>query len=528
MKNMSRIITAIMVLTIIHQTLGQYPQVQWQTNLGGSGDDRGWRVLHTTSGELLVASIVTSNDLDVPSHDYNRAFFLASLTMDGNINWGEVIGYVTSGNRAVDVIEVEGLNSYWTGTSVDSSADLACLATGPSHIWLSRVDETGGALEEKCLGGSQSDFLFRMFKDHDQSFFLIGSTSSSDGDITTNYGGSDLLLVKLSPNGEVIFNKCYGGSGADGGRYIYRTSDNHILISGTTRSDDGLLEGINVFSTSYSTAWLLKLDDDGEVVWQNCYGGEDQDIITAVGEYSNGDIWTVGYSRSNSGLVDCNAYNTDVCWVMRLDPTGNVLHRACFGGSMGSLAEDALLLPNDRLLLIGVTASNDGDVSYNHGATDAWLIQLDTDLSLMWEKTYGGSTYDRANSALLTSDGGLVFVGASSSNDGDLTGNHGMSDVWVVKLAPWDNGVSVQDVESKPGIQLFPNPANDLIYVQLAEPSGTGSLKIFDLLGALVHEQRVPQGQRRSEVPISSLARSAYVLQLQQDDRINSVQFIKY
>ena len=248
----------------------------------------------------------------------------------------------------------------------------------------------------------------------------------------------------------------------------------------------------------------------------------------AIGEYANGDIWAAGYSRSTTALVDCNPYNTDVCWVMRLDAQGQVIERACFGGSIGSSVEDAILLPNDHLLLIGNTASTDGDVSFNHGGTDAWILQLDPELSLVWEKTYGGSDHDIVHSSILTPDGGLVFVGESSSTDGDLTDNHGMSDVWVVKLAPWDNGVVVQEVESKPQIQLFPNPANDLLVIQFKEPSVPGYLTVFDPLGSLVMEQRVSTGLQQLELQLSGSANGPYFLRMVQGNKIITGHFIKY
>src|SRR5690606_3022074 len=134
--------------------------------------------------------------------------------------------------------------------------------------------------------------------------------------------------------------------------------------------------------------WILRLDELGEVIWQHCYGGENQDVIQAVGEYSDGTYWAVGFTRSTTGYADCNANRNDDYWILQLDQQGEVIQRVCLGGSGGDQLEDAFLVSGDNLLLVGHTSSSDGNVSFNHGGKDVWLIQLDAGLSVVWEKTF--------------------------------------------------------------------------------------------------------------------------------------------
>ncbi len=505
----------------------QAPAIEWQNNLGGTSVDRAWKVILSEENDLLIASLVYSLDIDVPLHQHDRAYWLCSLDPTGELQWDRVVGYVTGGNQKVELISRNNGSGYWAGATVDTLSDFSCTTSGISHIWLEHLNISGEGMGEICLGGSNGDAVRSLLMAGDGGVYLLGTSLSNDGDIPLNHGLSDLILLKLDSVGEVNWSRAYGGSHSEGGRSIVQTNDNDLLIAGTTRSNDHMLTGINPFPDLDMAAWLLKLDPFGELIWQQCYGGEDYDVIVAVGEYSNGDIWTVGYTRSTTNHADCNNYNADVCWVMRLDAQGEVLNKACFGSTLDSRINDAVLLPNDHLVCIGYTASAGGDVSEHYGATDVWIFQLDADLSLMWEKTYGGSDHDIANSAVLTPDGGLVFVGETSSNDGDLTGNHGMSDVWVVKLAPWDNGVVVQEVESKPEIHLFPNPAIEQLILQFSDPTTKGHLKIYNPLGELIHEQKVPQGQRRLEVELSKLTRGAYVIRLKQENTGESFRFIK-
>src|SRR5690606_13160397 len=82
----------------------------------------------------------------------------------------------------------------------------------------------------------------------------------------------------------------------------------------------------------------------------------------------------------------------------------------------------------------GGTSSNDGDVSGNYGSMDAWVVKLNADGDIQWQNAMGGGNADRAFSVQVTTDGGYVLAGHTFSNDGDVSGNHGGSDCWVVKL----------------------------------------------------------------------------------------------
>src|SRR5262249_3086673 len=83
----------------------------------------------------------------------------------------------------------------------------------------------------------------------------------------------------------------------------------------------------------------------------------------------------------------------------------------------------------------GYTYSNDGDVSGNHGGVDYWVVKLDGTGNISWQKTLGGSGGDYGQNVEPTADGGYIVSGSSNSTDGDVTGNHGIYDYWMVKLA---------------------------------------------------------------------------------------------
>ena len=106
----------------------------------------------------------------------------------------------------------------------------------------------------------------------------------------------------------------------------------------------------------------------------------------------------------------------------------------CLGGTVTDEANSIQQTSDGRFIVAGYTFSNDGDVSGNHGNSDYWVVKLNSSGDILWQKCLGGTIDDRAYSIQQTSDGGFIVAGFTVSNDGDVSGNHGASDAWVVKL----------------------------------------------------------------------------------------------
>lgn len=120
-----------------------------------------------------------------------------------------------------------------------------------------------------------------------------------------------------------------------------------------------------------------------------------------------------------------------------------------YGGSHEEFPVSFIEVPGNGYLVYGISESSDGDVSQNYGESDAWVIKLDNEGELEWEKNYGGSSFDWFNSAKPTTDGGYILAGYTESNDHDVTENFGRRDIWVVKITAtgdiqWQKSVGSQ------------------------------------------------------------------------------------
>jgi len=292
-----------------------------------------------------------------------------------------------------------------------------------------KLDETGNIQWQKYLGGSDGDGAFSIQQTSDGGYIVAGVAYSNDGDVSGNHGDSDYWIVKLDETGNIQWQKCLGGSREDVAKSIQQTSDGGYIVAGITPSNDGDVSG-NHGSADY---WIVKLDETGKIQWQKCLGGSDGDGAFSIQQTSDGGYIVAGVAYSNDGDVSGNHGDSDY-WIVKLDETGKIQWQKCLGGSSYDEAYSIQQTSDGGYIVAGYTYSNDGDVSGNHGDFDYWIVKLDETGNIQWQKCFGGSSYDYAQSIQQTSDGGYIVAGWTESNDGDVSGNHGNSDYWIVKL----------------------------------------------------------------------------------------------
>ncbi|HYV93822.1 MAG TPA: aryl-sulfate sulfotransferase [Chitinophagales bacterium] len=287
---------------------------------------------------------------------------------------------------------------------------------------------------QKSLGGSANDYGNSIQQTTDGGYIVAGSTSSNDGDVSGNNGPGDFWVVKLDGSGSLIWQKCLGGSGGEQAYSIQQTTDGGFIVAGSTQSNDGNVSGNHtVVYAPTVDYWVVKLDVDGNLIWQKCLGGFGDDRGQSVEQTSDGGYIVAGYSDSNDGDVSGN-HGLEDYWIVKLDSDGNLVWQKALGGSSNEYLQSIQQTTDGGFIVAGRTASNDGDVSGNHGNDDYWIVRLDTAGEIVWQKCLGGSIDDGAHSIQQTIDGGFIVGGSSSSNDSDVTANHGGGDDWIVKL----------------------------------------------------------------------------------------------
>ena len=217
----------------------------------------------------------------------------------------------------------------------------------------------------------------------------------------------------------ILWSKNYGGSGDDEVRAIQQTSDGGYIVAGYSKSTDGDVSG----NHGDSDFWILRLDADGDTLWTKCYGGSASDMVEDMQQTTDGGFVLAGQSSSTDGDVWGN-HGDDDFWILRLDAAGDTLWTKCYGGSSWDDAKAIQQTTDSGFVVAGVTYSTDGDVWGNHGDWDLWILRLDTLGDTLWTKCYGGSGRDWIYDIRQTIDSGFVVAGYSSSTDDDVSGNH--------------------------------------------------------------------------------------------------------
>ncbi len=170
--------------------------------------------------------------------------------------------------------------------------------------------------------------------------------------------------------------------------------------------------------------------------WQKCLGGSDYDVARFVGQTADGGYIVAGMTVSkNSGDVTLNKGGRDF-WVVKMDSNRVIQWQKTYGGYNYEEANTGDLTSDGGVIVAGSTNTiNNGDVSgYKGGSADIWVVKVSGAGALQWQKCLGGSSTDIAYSIKQTADGGYIVAGVTESNNGDVSGFKGTSDAWVVKL----------------------------------------------------------------------------------------------
>ncbi|WP_312303291.1 T9SS type A sorting domain-containing protein [Chryseobacterium sp.] len=282
---------------------------------------------------------------------------------------------------------------------------------------------------QKALGGSDGDLANSVQQTSDGGYIIAGGSASSNGDVTANQGYFDYWIVKLDALGTIQWQKSLGGNNDDNVNSIQQTSDGGYIVAGESSSTNGDVTG-NHGNSDY---WIVKLDLSGNLQWQKSLGGSNQDKANSIQQTFDGGYIVAGESYSNDGDVTGNHGNSDY-WIVKLDASGHIQWQKSLGGTSYDRAESIQQTTDGGYIVAGGAASNNGDVTGNHGNEDFWIVKLDESGNIQWEKSLVGNLADAAESIRQTTDGGYIVAGGSNSVNSEVPTAFGISNYCVAKL----------------------------------------------------------------------------------------------
>lgn len=232
--------------------------------------------------------------------------------------------------------------------------------------------------------------------------------------------GAVLFCIRVFSQAPAIeWQKCYGSTLTDIGSVIRQTTDGGFILSGFADTSDAQVTG-NHGGADY---WIVKTDSLGNIQWETSLGGSGTDYAGPIIQTRDGGYIVAGESDSKDGNVTGNHGSFDY-WIVKLNATGNIQWQESLGGDSSDEATAIRQTTDGGYIVAGYTWSVSGEVTGNHGKADYWVVKLDSAGAMQWEKAMGGSGIDLAYDVLQTNDGGYIVAGTTLSNDGQVTGYH--------------------------------------------------------------------------------------------------------
>jgi hypothetical protein len=359
-------------------------------------------------GGIVHAASVTTFSKTYGGSDYQQANSVIQTSDGGYALAGWTSSYGTGYYNFWLVKTDSQGNQQWTqayGSAGDSEASLVVQTSDGGYALAGFTNSTGNGVYSFWLVKTDSKGSMQWSKAYggsgDSEAYVMIQTSDG-GYLLAGYtttpgtGGRQILLVKTDSNGNMIWNQTYGGPGDNVANSVIQTSDGGYAIAGST---DSAGAGGNDY-------YLVKVNANGIMEWSQTYGGLGDDYAYSVVQSSDGGYTLAGYSYSYS-----DGYNN--FWLVKTDSNGNMLWSQTYDGGADSEASSLVRTSDGGYAVAGNIQSSSGEA--------IWLVKTDASGDAQWTQTYTSSGDNYATSLIQTSDGGYAVAGYTDASGAGST-----------------------------------------------------------------------------------------------------------
>lgn len=459
--------------------------ILWQKNYGSDDDERIPRLylLNGSSGEMIFTCYTNSNlgcDKSEPNRDtiplLSADFWVVKLDASGNIIWERTLG----GDNFDDYNTIAELSNGNLAVAGESNSPVGYDKTVANYTisndyWTLLLDATGNTLSDHVYGGDGGEFLSSIVPDQSGGFLLAGSTNSVvSGDVSEpGQGNYDFWMIKVDQQGNKVWDKRYGGTGPDQCKHAVTTPDGGYLLTGFTVSPQG--GDVTEAPKGLQDYWVVKTDAAGNKQWDRRFGS----TLGSFGQYGTpdglGNYWIAGYTSGTDTLdVSEPSYGGSDYWILLIDSLGNKIRDKRFGGNNNDFATGISILNDTSFMAFGYSDSGYSSIkqSLSKGWIDYWLVKF--------------STPDTSSSLPTSNTPGLPF-------------------------------------------ELYPNPAGDEVNLMIyAHHDETCVLEISDLTGRLILSETVllTHGTNYRKMNLQYLSNGNYIISLIGNNHVNHKRII--
>lgn len=413
--------------------MDEHGELDWQKAVGGPGTDLLQTVKLTKDAGFLLAGTSDSGEgfQKKEACKGKEDFWIIKLDAKGGEQWQRTIG--GSGQEQLSSAFPTSDGGYILGGSSSSEKSPEVKGGrdpfgkwqdgfGSLDFWAVKLDSKGKLEWQRTIGGEHLDQLRGILQTRDGGYLLAGySNSHVSGNKTEKcYGLGDYFVVKLDKDGNVEWQKVYGGDGDDQPYALIESYDGNFIIAGNSNS--GTTGNKTVSNKKGTDFWMLKIDPLGEIIWQNTYDIGNTDLLTSLEENKDNSLLLGGYAQ---------------------------------------------------------TETFDAKKKDNEGVNDYVIIKTNAGGEEKWGQSVGSNGEDVLRKAVETRDGGYLLAGTSKGDiSRDRYTGKGKNDFWVVKLKDKD-----KKKEERKSIEAFPNPATQYTNVVIGYDFIGGTGYVYDISG---------------------------------------------
>jgi hypothetical protein len=528
--------------------------ILWENSYGGKHAEFLYDAIPTPDYGFLLAgsSISNKNGNKADANKGDLDYWVWKMDEKGTPEWQKSFG-----GDGVDVLQSVKLANdggfILAGTSSSSiSGDKKEACKGQEDFWIIKLDAKGNEIWQRTIGGSGQEKLLSIAQTKDGGYILGGTSSSNTSEpdekgVIDKYGKSedsrgslDYWVVKLDTKGEIKWQKTLGGQYFDELKSIEQTNDKGYIIGGYSNSPiSGDKTQENFGLNDY---WIVKLDEDGNELWQHTLGGDQDDTLFALTQTNDGGFIAGG--NSNSGATNSKSksnQNGADFWVMKLDKAGTIEWQETYNFGkkdvLSSIVENV-----DGTFLIGGYAQGEAgsgklgvgsktphpsgtplkEGKDKEGINDYIALKIKATGEEIWTQTVGSKGDEILKKLFETRDGGYILAGTSIGNASkDKNAAIGGSDFWIVKLRDKE-----KKIKEKEKIEAIPNPAISYTNVIVTYEYQKGTATLFDLSGRTMQTIKLT-GEKTIPVDLSNLPQGIYLIEVKTNVSTDGVKVIK-
>ncbi len=386
----------------------------------------------------------------------------------GHLTWTKTYGAGTFNIELASDIFPTYDNAYMVVTGTDG-------ISGNDDMWIIKIDANGDSLWSKVYGGDGQEYGSSGLQTSDGGFLFLGTTNSYGA------GFDDVYLVKTDVNGNEQWHKTYGTANLETASEIKPTADGGYIIAGSTNG--------------YSDGYVIKINENGDTIWTKVIGGVFNDIFTSVQQIADGGYILTGHTiPQGSGEYDV--------WLVKLDNDGNVVWEKTIGGDKKDEGFSVVQTLDGGFFITGLTES------YHHSDEDSdlYMIKTDENGDTVWTAHYGGFYDDGGYAGFQCNDGGFVSAGYYYHPGVALN-------FYAVKVNA-EGTLHVPQNNSVAGnVNIYPNPVNSSAVITFSNPDNSVfTLSLISIDGTVKKVENITGN--RYELNVDGLESGIYFVNL--------------